>query len=256
MKLLLPMALAWTLAAQPAMNDPAAIERGKQTYLGSCAGCHGATGEGGRGPNLRDGKLIRRSNDQQVFQTVQKGVPGSDMPGSPLPEDQVWAVVAYVRALGAPASSMAVAGDKVHGERVYRAAGCANCHAINGQGGALGPDLTNIGGTRSYGLLRESVEKPGERLAAGFQPATVTTRDGRTVAGMVKNHTNYNLQLVDKSGELHLFQAADLADVRFTMKSPMPEGYAAKLGKEDMTDLLAYLSGLSVRPAIRGARTR
>lgn len=232
----------------PVAGDAQAIERGKAVYLGSCSGCHGATGEGGRGPNLRDGKLIRRSTDYQVFNTIRKGVPGSDMPGSNLAEDKVWELVAYIRALGAPASEVPVPGNAAHGEEVYRSAGCANCHAIRGSGGALGPDLSNIGATRSYGVLRESIEKPAERLAAGYQPVTVKTKDGRTIAGVVKNYTNYNLQMTDKAGHLYLFDTAELADVQLSMKSLMPDGYATRLSKDDLTDLLAYLSGLSTRP--------
>jgi putative heme-binding domain-containing protein len=264
-RLFLTLAAAGALWSQQPLNhpenpfggDPEAIARGQKVYMGSCSGCHGATGEGGRGPNLRDGRLIRRSTDFQVMNTIKKGVPGSDMPPTNLPDERVWELVAFVRAMGAPASEAAVAGNPAHGEEVYRSAGCANCHAINGRGGALGPDLTNIGATRSYGVLKESVEKPGERLATGYQPVTVTTKDGRTLSGMVKNYTNYDLQMTDKSGQLHLFQTADLSNVQLSMTSPMPSDYSKRLSRDDLTDLLAYLSRRSLRPpAVRQPRQR
>lgn len=241
----------------PFDGDPDAIERGKKVYMGSCGGCHGGTGEGGRGPNLRDGRLIRRSTDFQVLNTIKKGVPGSDMPPTNLPDERIWELVAYVRALGAPASETSPPGNPTRGEEVYRNAGCANCHAISGRGGALGPDLTNIGGTRSYGILRESIEKPGDRLTPGYQPVTVKMKDGRTLSGVVKNYTNYDLQMAGRDGQLHLFQIADLTDVQLSMKSLMPADYATRLSRDDMTDLLAYLSRRTLRPAdARATRER
>lgn len=243
----------------PVAGKLEAIEAGKKTYLGSCSGCHGSTGEGGRGPNLRDGRLIRRSTDYQVFTTIKKGVAGSDMPGSNLPDDQVWALVAYVRSLGAPASDTPVPGDSAKGEAVYRGSNCSMCHMINGRGGAMGPDLSAIGATRSYGVLRESLLNPAERITAGYQPVAVKTKDGRTLYGVVKNYTNYNLQMTDKSGQLYLFDTNDLLDVQLSMKSLMPGDYAGKLSKDQVTDLLAYLSSLSLRqadPAVRRERLK
>ena len=38
-------------------------------------------------------------------------------------------------------------GDAARGQRLYRKLECAQCHAIAGSGGAVGPDLTSIGGS-------------------------------------------------------------------------------------------------------------
>lgn len=235
--------------ANPLDGDPAAIEAGRKMFTGSCGGCHGATGEGGRGPNLRDGKLIRRSNDFQMSQTIRKGIPGTDMPGSNLDDNQVWQLVAFVRALGRPAAESRVPGDATKGQAVYTKAGCANCHMIGGQGGALGPDLSNAGANRSLEYLREAIVKPGERVVQGYLPVTVKLKDGRTIEGVTKNYTNYDLQITDKTGRLFLLQTSDLSDVQFRMQSLMPKDYGKRLSREEITDLLAYLSQQSMRPA-------
>ena len=54
------LAVALPLAAQnekdkpknPAIGDPQAIEAGRKLFAAGCAACHGAEGQGGRGPNL------------------------------------------------------------------------------------------------------------------------------------------------------------------------------------------------------------
>lgn len=242
----------------PFSGNADAVEEGKKTFAGSCGGCHGTTGEGGRGPALRDGKLIRRSNDFQVFTTIKRGVAGTDMPGTNLPDDQVWQLVAFVRALSSPAADIMVPGDAAAGERVYAAQGCAGCHTIGGRGGMLGPDLTNAGGTRSYEYLRESIVNPGARIQQGFAKAIAKTKDGRTLEGVVRNYTNYDVQLQGKDGKLYLLKTTDLADFKVEVATFMPSGYAQKISRQEMTDLLAYLSRQTARPVelrrAKGAR--
>jgi cytochrome c oxidase cbb3-type subunit III len=259
---------AASLWAQPQVEDREnpfggnadAVEEGKKLFAGSCGGCHGTTGEGGRGPALRDGKLIRRSNDFQVFTTIRKGVAGTDMPGSNLPDEQVWKMVTFVRALSSPAADTLVPGDPAQGERVYASQGCSSCHMIGGRGGMLGPDLTNAGGTRSYEYLRESIVKPGARIQQGFAKATAKTKDGRVMEGVVRNYTNYDVQLQGKDGKLYLLKTTDLADFKVEVATFMPADYAKKISRQELTDLLAYLSRQTARPVelrrTRGARTR
>ena len=233
----------------PLADDPAAVAGGQKIFSSSCGACHGATGEGGRGPNLRDGKVVRKLTDRDLFASIRKGVPGTDMPGSPLPDPQIWQLVAYVRALGAPASEMKLPGDAQAGADVfYHKGGCVRCHAIAGQGGKLGPDLTNIGAQRSAGHLREAILLPSERLAAGYQPATAVLAGGRTLSGVVRNYTNYSVQFQDSEGQLHLLDAADLKDLRLERESPMPSDYSKRLTPAEVDNLLAFLARQAVRP--------
>ncbi|MBS1829275.1 MAG: c-type cytochrome [Acidobacteria bacterium] len=257
----LPFLVAVLAAAQqprsdepgnPVAGDPGAIESGRKTYVGSCAGCHGATGEGGRGPNLRDGRLIRRSSDAQMFRTIQKGIAGTEMPGTNLPDTRIWELVAFVRGLGSPAAFVMHPGDAAKGAEVFAKNGCGACHSIGGQGGTLGPDLSTIGGLRSYEYLREAIVKPGDRVAAGFQKIVAKTKDGRVIEGVVKNYSNYEVQMVDRTGKLYLFRTPELADVKIAVETWMPQDYGKRIGRDEMTDLLAYLSRLSSRPVKLG----
>ncbi len=232
----------------PVAGDPNAIESGRKTYVGSCAGCHGATGEGGRGPNLRDGRLIRRSSDAQMFRTIQKGISGTEMPGTNIPEPRIWELVAFVRGLGSPAAFVPQPGDAAKGEQVYAKYNCSSCHTISGRGGSLGPDLSTIGAARSYEYLREAILKPGERVAAGFQKIAVKTKDGRAIEGVVKNYSNYDVQMTDRTGKLYIFKTPELASVKITVTTWMPQDYAKRISREELTDLLAYLSRQSSRP--------
>ena len=86
----------------PAIGNAEAVAAGKQLFAGSCAGCHGPEGQGGRGPNLRQQVMWHTLTDDEMFVTIQNGVPGAAMPGANLPEEQIWQLVAFVRWLTAP----------------------------------------------------------------------------------------------------------------------------------------------------------
>jgi cytochrome c oxidase cbb3-type subunit III len=226
-----------------------AIEAGRGLYLKSCAGCHGPTGEGGRGPNLVTGRQIRRASDRQVYASIEKGVPGTDMPPTPLAENAIWQLVAYVRSLSAPAFDVPVPGDERAGAILFQAKGrCAECHAIAGRGGSLGPDLTNLGMNRSLNQIREAVLKPSERWAEGYQAVSVHLKDGREIRGVLRDRTNYQVTVLDAQGELHRLRTSAVADFKLSAQSLMPET-RGRLEPEEIRDLLKFLSRQSARPA-------
>jgi len=235
------------------MGKPEAIEKGRESYLLVCSGCHGATGEGGRGPNLITGRNIRRATDADLFESIQNGIPGSDMPPSPLPDEQIWQIAAFVRNLSAPALEQNVPGDPDAGRAVYYgAAGCNNCHMIRGEGGFLGPDLSNAGIKGNFNSIREGVLEPNKRFSPGFRPVVVTLADGTTVKGSAKNNSNYSLQVIENSGKLHLLPKQKIREANFQEASWMPADYSQRLSEDEVRDLLAFLS----RQAVGGAPSK
>jgi mono/diheme cytochrome c family protein len=64
--------------AQPDLipTDAASIDCGERIYMGSCSGCHGATGEGSQGPSLLSGRASRLP-DRTLLSSIKNGVPGT-----------------------------------------------------------------------------------------------------------------------------------------------------------------------------------
>ena len=227
-------------AASPPATD---VEAGRHLFQEACSACHGQNGGGGHGPSLADGRRLRSLDDAQLLQSIQKGVPGTDMPPSTMAEPQLKQVVAFLRSLSAPAIDAPPPGDPASGREIFFGkGGCAQCHAIHGQGGFLGPDLTDIGANRTLSQLRQAILEPAKRKVEGFQAVTVTLRDGRRLEGIAKNHDNYSLQVLDTSGRLHLLSLADTTKVEFRQHSLMPDDYARRLTAGETGDLLSFLS--------------
>ena len=164
----------------PVAGQADAIAAGKKLYLEGCSGCHGPTGEGGRGPNLAQGDQIRGATNRQLLSMITDGVKGSDMPPSGLSNEKIWQLIAYLRNLTAVAYDSTAPGDVEAGNALFFGkAGCANCHTIRGRGGYPGPDLSNIGRMRSFRKLRESLLDPDAEIAEGYGGVTVSTAPAR-----------------------------------------------------------------------------
>jgi putative heme-binding domain-containing protein len=230
--------------------DAASVEAGKQIYMGSCSGCHGATGEGSQGPSLLSGRASRLQ-DQALVQSIKNGLPGTSMPGFPMADEKVLQVASFVRSLTAPAITMTVAGDSERGRTFFFGAGrCSNCHMISGQGGHPGPDLSNIGAQRTVPQLRESVTKPSARIAEGYRGVTAVLKSGRTVKGVAKNSNNYSVQILDHAGKLHLLNTDAIGKLDWTEGSMMP----ALADPEESVHLIAFLARQATRPKIGDSR--
>ena len=170
------------------------------------------------------------------------------MPATNLPDEQIWQLAAFVKALSAPAIESKPPGDAAVGETIFWGkADCGSCHRVLGRGGMLGPDLSNIGALRPVDQIRESILDPDADGFRGYQGVTAITKEGRTISGVARSRTNYSIVVLDKSGNLHTLRTGDLRDLKFSQHSPMPS-YKQRINAQELTDLIAYLSRLSVRP--------
>lgn len=241
-------------AKNPLAGKAEAIEAGQKRFRAGCAACHGANAEGGRGPNLNESPNLRRMSDEQLFATIRHGIPGTDMPASPMPDSSVWEVAAFVRSLSLPAFLTPVKGNLEAGsELFFGKAQCSGCHMVRGKGGYIGPDLTNIAAMSTDKQLRESILDPSARITPGFTGVTVELKNGNHIQGVAKNNSNYSLQILDANGTLHLLNKQDLKEVEFRKKSIMPDNYGQRLSPEELENILSFLSRQVVRPDAKPA---
>src|SRR5437899_2228610 len=176
-------------AAQPA------AEAGKKSFETRCAPCHGGDGRGGeRGPNILISETVRKRPAAALGELITGGVPAGGMPGVSLPRAELDALVAFVRALAAPARENPPAGNVEAGEAFFFGKGaCGSCHCARGRGGIRGPDLSDIGSRRTVAEIERSLREPDAEIAPGFATASVRLRDGRRLRGFINNESNYDL---------------------------------------------------------------
>jgi mono/diheme cytochrome c family protein len=158
---------------KPSAVSPRTLALGKQIYSQQCSACHGVAGRGdGEAayllyPKPRDlvaakyrmvSTWERVPTDQDLFDTITRGMPGSAMPSwGHLPAEQRWALVYYVKSLAEkpleikpqknpnpdgsggqgviqpPKALPFDAAAKARALELYKDA-CASCHGANGRG--------------------------------------------------------------------------------------------------------------------------
>ena len=232
---------------QPA-STPEDLVRGERMYRTQCAYCHGPRGEGGRGATLARPRLLHAPDDAAMFRAIARGIPDSEMAGFWLTAGEIWQVVAYVRTLGRVASEE-IAGDPANGAKLYAGkGGCSRCHTVRGRGGALGPDLSDIGARRSAAYLRDALVAPEAAVPNGFLQVQLVTRDRRRITGVRLNEDAFSIQIRDLAGDFRSFFKNELAELhRQPGKSPM-QGYAAVFTASELNDVVAYLDTLRNAP--------
>ena len=219
------------------------MEAGRKLYVGRCGHCHGKNGEGGRGVTLNTGQFRHGGSDREIFLVVRNGIPNTEMPGTfSSPDAEVWRMVAYVKQLGRQGASEPATGAPAAGALVYQKNGCASCHSIEGKGGALGPDLSDIGAKRAARHLRESIIEPGADIPLDYRTVEVIGNTGKTSSGIHLNEDEYSIHMLDTKGELRSFMKSELKEVKLPRESLMPD--YASLSKDDLENLVAYLSSL------------
>ena len=260
-QLLLRLALAGAIAVaahgqskkpvNPLGDSAAVAEAGRVLYNRTCTGCHGPDGrEGDRAPSLDANRRYFRVSEAAIFDVVKNGIPGTAMPASGLSDNEAWKIVAFIRNVRATASDLVVPGNVENGMKIFTTVGgCSKCHMIRGQGGIIGPDLSSVGAQLTLNKLHESLTK--ERpIPNGYRPATVTTSDGRTISGVVRNGDAFSIQLLDRSGRLHLFDTKELRSVKYDERSLMPHNFDKVLSADQYRDLIAMLA-VQTRTKIR-----
>lgn len=217
------------------------VEAGQRLYGPQCQICHGATGDGVPGIDLKLGRFRRSSSDEDLARVITTGVPGTGMPPFVLQPAELTAVIAFIRAGFDPASAAVRVGDAARGRVLFEGkAECASCHRVLGSGPRLAPDLSDIGAIRTLAALQRALLTPNESLLPIHRPVRVVTRDGRTLTGRRLNEDTYTVQLIDEGENLHSFAKQDLRELSVMDAAAMPS-YAGRLSADELADVIAYL---------------
>jgi putative heme-binding domain-containing protein len=183
-----------------------------------------------------------------MFNVIEHGIPETEMPGHWFTPREIWHVVAFVRSMGR-ITPRTISGDPIDGQKQYAGkGGCARCHTIGGQGGPLGPDLTDIGARRSMAYLRESLLDPESTVPDGFMQVQVVPVDGRTITGIVLVEDTFSIQIRDLSDQFRSFFRSEVKQiVKQPGRSPMPS-YKGVFTPGELDNLIAYLNSLQGQP--------
>lgn len=220
-----------------------AVAAGHVLFNRTCTGCHGTDGaEGERGPALVGDRRFFRLSESALFETIKGGIPGTAMPPMGLPDDEIHTIVSWIRAMRSSASEADVPGNAAHGAEIFAGkGGCEKCHMLDGKGGTIGSDLSNIGAQITLKHLQASLTEQ-RPIPDEYRPVKVVTRKGETVEGIAKNEDAFSVQILDYDNKLHCFDIDQLRTIVNGKTSLMPHNYDKVLTPEEYKDLVAMLA--------------
>jgi len=117
---------------------------------------------------------------------------------------------------------------------------CSTCHRLRGEGGAIGPDLSNLVSRDAASVLRD-IKDPNASINPDYVAYNVSLNDGNELTGFIRAQDNASIQLIGADGKERGFRPTDVKEMRVSSVSLMPTGLVDGLKDEQMRDLLTFL---------------
>lgn len=138
------------------------------------------------------------------------------------------------------------------GARLFAEATCLLCHKIAGEGGAVGPDLTDVFGKWKNDpqvVLREILD-PSHTIDPKYAASNVLTIDGQVITGIVIKEDDEAVTLIDNP-EAPKPTVVPQDAIERLARSPvslMPKGLLDQYTQDEIYEILAYLKSVQPKP--------
>ena len=125
---------------------------------------------------------------------------------------------------------------------------CAQCHALFGEGGKVGPDLTGSN-RRDLQYVLENILDPSALIGKDYVAHVVATADGRTLTGIIRGEDKDAITLATANETLTI-PKAEVEARRPSEASMMPDDLLKPLSDDETRGLIAYLASPGQTPML------
>lgn len=134
-----------------------------------------------------------------------------------------------------------------NGKAMFEASLCAACHKFGAEGGAQGPDLTNLSGRFKIEDLAHSIVDPSQVISDQYEFTEILKHDGTTLTGRVLEEKDeiliVGINPFDYSVQAEVSRS-EIKSMAPSKVSPMPPAMINRLNEDELKDLFAYLLGV------------
>lgn len=134
--------------------------------------------------------------------------------------------------------------DLEKGKAMFAATQCLSCHNMQGEGGIIGPDLTQLGTRFSPKDILEHTINPSLVISDQYAATTFFLNDGSSIVGRLTNEdktTYYVSQNPFAPQDLREIPKSEVTNTKESDVSIMMPGMINRLNPEELKDLMAYL---------------
>jgi putative heme-binding domain-containing protein len=130
-------------------------------------------------------------------------------------------------------------GDSARGAAIFKQK-CQTCHAVQGIGQKVGPDLTSVASRRTD-LLVADILDPSHQVSPDYINYLLVTKDGRSLSGLIARETSESVTLRREEGQQDTIPRINIEQLSASGKSIMPDGLERDLSHGQLADLLQFL---------------
>jgi putative heme-binding domain-containing protein len=130
------------------------------------------------------------------------------------------------------------------GHNMYLATRCATCHRMRGEGGIIGPNLTQLGTRFTAEDMMTAIVEPNEVISDQYASTVLYLANGQSVVGKLirEDETTYYLSQNPFAPDvIREVPKAEVTEKKLSAVSVMPPGLINPLNEEELRDLIAYL---------------
>jgi putative heme-binding domain-containing protein len=135
--------------------------------------------------------------------------------------------------------ALTLQGNAAHGKEVFGQL-CIACHRKNDVGKEVGPDLRSVVEHEPEKLL-VSILDPSASIEPGYVAFNCKLRTGEHLYGIIATETAESITFKFADGNTRAVLRSEIADLRSTQTSLMPDGLEATLTPQSLADLIRYL---------------
>ncbi|HCX76363.1 MAG TPA: heme-binding protein, partial [Algoriphagus sp.] len=177
---------------------------------------------------LSGGKLLTSSGNDLAGEGIQPEGPG-----------RRWTVEEAL-----PLVDSLQARDFVRGKAMYAATLCQSCHSMQGEGGVIGPDLTQLESRFSKKDILEATINPSQTISEQYHATVFELKEGGSIVGRLTDEDGANYYVSQNPFAPDQLRKIPKNTVAFTKNSEvsiMLPGLINRLNEEELKDLMAYL---------------
>jgi putative heme-binding domain-containing protein len=134
--------------------------------------------------------------------------------------------------------------DLVRGKAMYVATLCQSCHTMQGEGGVIGPDLSQLGTRFSPKDILNATINPSDEISEQYEATILELKTGGSVVGRLTNEDDANYYVSQNPFAPEIIRTVAKTEVKSTKVSEvstMLPGMINRLNDEELKDLMAYL---------------
>lgn len=130
------------------------------------------------------------------------------------------------------------------GQNMYAATRCVTCHSMRGEGGIIGPDLTQLGTRFSAEDMITAIVEPNKTISDQYASTVLYLKNGQSVVGRLTNQDEENYYLSQNPfapDAIREVPKSEVTETKLATVSVMPPGTINALNENELRDLIAYL---------------